>query len=116
MVSFRKADSDSYLVAIASAAIRDTRNKLLSPRLKGIGGRVLDRLGVDMLKRDRTVSSSSSIHQERDVDCLLALMPAFRELVRTAEEAGWSKGEVAASLLTLASIHESPPEHGGFWH
>ena len=85
--------------------------------LKGVGGRVFDRLGVDMLKRHRAVSSSSSVHPERDVDCVLAVMRAFRGLVRTGEEAGWSKGDVAASLLTLASIHESkPPEYAGFRH
>ena len=43
----------------------------------------------------------------RDVDCLFALMPAFRELVRRAEGAGWSAEEVATSLLTLASLHGS---------
>jgi hypothetical protein len=57
------------------------------------------------------------VHPERDVDCLLALLPVFRELVRTAEDAGWIDGEVAASLLTLASIHESnQPEYVDFRH
>ena len=65
-----------------------------------------------MLKRHLAVlSPSTPIHPERDADCLFALMPAFRELVRTAEEAGWTEGEVAACLLTLASIHENKPPH-----
>ena len=49
----------------------------------------------------------STMEPFRDVDCLFALMPAFRELVGRAEGAGWSAEEVALSLLTLASVHES---------
>jgi hypothetical protein len=41
----------------------------------------------------------------RDVDCLFALMPEFRGLVRLAEEAGWSADEIASSLLTLAQLN-----------
>ena len=71
-----------------------------------------------MLKRHRAVSSSSSVHPERDVDCVLAVMRAFRGLVRTGEEAGWSEGDVAASLLAASfPFHESkPPEYAGFRH
>jgi hypothetical protein len=71
-----------------------------------------------MLKRHVDVTSpKSSANPERDVDCLFALMPAFRHLVHTAKEAGWTEDEVATCLLTLASIHENrPAEHAGLWH
>jgi hypothetical protein len=53
----------------------------------------------------------------RDVDCLFALMPEFRGLVRLAEEAGWSADEIASSLLTLAQLNSDRPiENTGIPH
>jgi hypothetical protein len=42
---------------------------------------------------------------ERSIDCLVALVPAFRELVDTAESAGWTEDEIAASLLALVHVY-----------
>ena len=71
-----------------------------------------------MQKRETEVMSpKSGVHPDRDVDCLLALIPAFRGLVQTAEEAGWTEGEVAASRLALVHVYgEKLPEHTGLWH
>ena len=71
-----------------------------------------------MPKRHNTVlSPSSGVHAYRDVDCLFALMPVFRELVQTAEEAGWTEEEVASSLLTLAYVHGNKrSEYAALWH
>ena len=70
-----------------------------------------------MQKRRSAVSSPSSpVHPDRDVDCMLALMPAFRGLVQTAEDAGWTEQEVAASLLTLVYVYETKLPETGLWH
>ena len=42
---------------------------------------------------------------ERSVDCLVSLVPGFRELIDTAESAGWSEEEIAASLLALVHVY-----------
>jgi hypothetical protein len=42
---------------------------------------------------------------DRSVDCLVALVPGFRELVDTAESAGWTEDEIAASLLALVHVY-----------
>ena len=42
---------------------------------------------------------------DRSVKCLVALVPAFRELVDTAESAGWSEDEIAESLLALVHVY-----------
>ena len=42
---------------------------------------------------------------DRSVDCLVSLVPGFQELVDTAESAGWSEDEIAASLLALVHVY-----------
>lgn len=42
---------------------------------------------------------------ERSVDCLVSLVPGFRELIDSAESAGWSEEEIAASLLALVHVY-----------
>ena len=42
---------------------------------------------------------------DRSVECLVALVPGFRELVDTAESAGWSEDEIAESLLALIHVY-----------
>ena len=37
--------------------------------------------------------------------CLVALAPGFRELVDTAESAGWTEDEIAESLLALVHVY-----------
>jgi hypothetical protein len=60
-----------------------------------------------MQKRSSAVlSSPSPIQPDRDVDCLVALVPAFRGLVQTAEDAGWTAQEIAASLLALTHVYD----------
>jgi hypothetical protein len=51
------------------------------------------------------VSAAPRLIPERSVDCLVALVPAFRELVDTAEGAGWTEDEIAASLLALVHVY-----------
>jgi hypothetical protein len=41
-------------------------------------------------------------HPDRDLECQAALSDAFAELADRAAAAGWSDGEVAASLAALA--------------
>jgi hypothetical protein len=53
------------------------------------------------------VSPQSPVHPDREVDCLLALVRAFRGLVETAEDAGWTEKEVASSLLALVYVYEN---------
>ena len=42
---------------------------------------------------------------DRSVECLVALVPGFRELVDSAECAGWTEDEIAASLLALVHVY-----------
>jgi hypothetical protein len=51
------------------------------------------------------VSAAPGLPPERSVDCLVALVPAFRELVDTAEGAGWTEEEIASSLLALVHVY-----------
>ena len=63
------------------------------------------------------MSPKAPNHPDRDVDCLLALMPAFRGLVQNAEEAGWTEGEIAASLLALVHVYgDKLPARIELWH
>ena len=41
-------------------------------------------------------------HPERNFDCEMAMEEEFRELAGRAEAAGWSRGEVATAMLSLA--------------
>lgn len=68
-------------------------------------------LGVPAVRKPHlsVVSPPSRWSPYRDVDCLFALMPEFRGLVRLAEEAGWSADEIASSLLTLAQLNSDGP-------
>jgi hypothetical protein len=52
------------------------------------------------------LSPRSPVQPDRDVDCLIALVPAFRGLVQTAEDAGWTTQEIAASLLALTHVYD----------
>ena len=68
-------------------------------------------------RRSAVLPPWSPIHPDRDVDCLLALIPAFRELADTAEGAGWTEEEIASSLLALAHVYrDKPPAHMAVWH
>lgn len=71
-----------------------------------------------MQKRLReVVSPKSDVSPDRDVDCLLAVMPAFRGLVQSAEDAGWTEDEVASALLALAHVYgDKLSKHTGLWH
>ena len=49
-------------------------------------------------------------HPERNFDCEMALEEEFRDVADRAEAAGWSRGEVATALLSLAEnilFHEA---------
>jgi len=39
------------------------------------------------------------------IDCQQAIAPAYRHIVTEAENAGWSKAEVAVALRELAEAH-----------
>ena len=71
-----------------------------------------------MQKRQvEAVLLKSGVQPDRDVDCLLALVPAFRGLVQTAEEAGWTEAEVASSLLALVHVYrDKQPERARDLH
>jgi hypothetical protein len=59
-----------------------------------------------MQKRQMEVlSAKPGVLPERSVDCLVTLVPAFRELVETAEGAGWTEEEIASSLLALVHVY-----------
>ena len=63
------------------------------------------------------VSPILGAQPDRGVECLLALIPAFRGVVNTAEEAGWTEEEVASSLLALVHVYRDKlPAHVGNWH
>ena len=44
-------------------------------------------------------------HPDRGLDREEAMEPAFQDLARRAEAAGWSGDELAAALLSLAQNH-----------
>jgi hypothetical protein len=58
-------------------------------------------------RRSAVLSPCSPVHPDREVDCLVALVPAFRGLVQTAEDAGWTAQEIAASLLALTHVYDN---------
>ena len=44
-------------------------------------------------------------HPDRGLECEEAMEPAFQELARQAQQAGWYADEIAAALLSLAKNH-----------
>jgi hypothetical protein len=58
-------------------------------------------------RRSAMLSPTSAVRPDREVDCLVALVPAFRGLVQTAEDAGWTAPEIAASLLALTHVYDN---------
>ena len=44
-------------------------------------------------------------YADRAIDCQFAMEPAFQNLVRQAEVAGWYADDVSAALLELARNH-----------
>jgi hypothetical protein len=58
-------------------------------------------------RRSAVLSPWSPVHPDRDVDCLISLVPAFRGLVQSAEDAGWTAQEIAASLLALTHVYDN---------
>ena len=42
---------------------------------------------------------------DRSVECLITLVPGFRELIDSAESAGWTEDEIAESLLALVHVY-----------
>jgi hypothetical protein len=67
-------------------------------------------------RRSAVLSPKSPFHPDREVDCLFALVPAFRGLVQTAEDAGWTEEEVASSLLALVYAYDNKLPKTGLWH
>lgn len=59
------------------------------------------------------VVTSPSIQADRGVDCVIALIPAFRRLVVAAEQAGWTEEEVASALLALTHVYGDKPALSG---
>ena len=57
-------------------------------------------------RRSAVLSPWSPVNPDGNVDCLIALVPAFRGLVQNAEEAGWTTQEIAASLLALTHVYD----------
>ena len=70
-----------------------------------------------MQKRGSAMSSPASpVQPDREAGCLLALVPAFRGLVQSAEDAGWTGEEVAVSLIALAYAYDSRLPETGLLH
>lgn len=46
-------------------------------------------------------------YPDRPLECQFAIEPAFQDLARRAQAAGWSEREVAAALIDLAHNHMS---------
>jgi hypothetical protein len=44
-------------------------------------------------------------YADRAIDCQFAMEPAFQDLARRAEFAGWTEDDVSAALLELARNH-----------
>jgi hypothetical protein len=44
-------------------------------------------------------------YADRSIDCQFAMEPAFQNLVRQAEVAGWYEEDVSSALLELARNH-----------